>query len=159
MDSPKKVNEAGPRPPARFGAQEKESKNGQQPELHFDYAIDESGHMEIGSGSPTGGVQNAVPGAALGDGTTEAPITRGELWMRRLSLAVFVVLCVWVGLILVVLPWTHAWTDNGLLLRNLSLRSIASLNFVRGLVSGLGLINVWMGISEAVNYREPNKSV
>ena len=72
-------------------------------------------------------------------------------------LAMFVVVCVWSGLILVVLPWTHTWTDNGLLVGNLTLRSLASQNFVRGLVSGLGFVNVWMGIWEAVHYREPHK--
>jgi hypothetical protein len=27
-------------------------------------------------------------------------------------------------------------------------------NFVRGLVSGLGLVDIWMGVAEAVRYRE-----
>jgi hypothetical protein len=107
--------------------------------------------MEIGTASFSGAVSNT----SASSGMPEEPLSRGELWLRRISLVLFVVVCVWVGLILVVLPWTHAWTDNGLLLRNLSLRSLASLNFVRGVVSGLGFINVWMGVSEAVHYREP----
>ena len=72
-------------------------------------------------------------------------------------MALFVALCIWAGLFLVVLPWTHIWTDNSLLIRNLTLRSLALQNFVRGVVSGLGIINVWMGIWEAVQYREPKK--
>jgi hypothetical protein len=156
MFSPKKPSGTNPRPPSGIGPQDRGSSNGQQPELHFDYAIDESGRLEIGSAGFSRAAQDAIPGASFSSGVPEGPLSRGELWMRRLSLVLFVVVCVWVGLILVVLPWTHVWTDNGLLLRNLSLRSFASLNFVRGVVSGLGFINVWMGISEAVHYREPH---
>ncbi len=31
-------------------------------------------------------------------------------------------------------------------------------NFVRGLVSGLGLVDLWMGVVEAVTYRESPRS-
>lgn len=80
---------------------------------------------------------------------------RKAVWLRRLAMALFVVVCVEIGIFLVVIPWTHIWTDNSLLIRNLTLRSLAMHNFARGLVTGLGLINVWMGIWEAVHYREP----
>jgi hypothetical protein len=156
MRSPKKSSETETRPPVGVGSQEIGSSNGQS-ELRFSHAAFESGDMEIGGADFSNASRNEVPGASSDSGMPELPLSRGEVWMRRLSLAMFVVVCVWVGLILVVLPWTHAWTDNGLLLRNLGLRSFASLNFVRGVVSGLGLINVWMGIWEAVHYREPHK--
>jgi hypothetical protein len=29
-----------------------------------------------------------------------------------------------------------------------------ALGFVRGAISGLGLVNIWMGIAEAIRYRE-----
>ena len=154
MDSPKKSSHDKPLTPTGFGTQPTGSKNGQQGELHFDYAIDENGNMEIGGAGFSSAAENAISGKSASSGMLEEPLSRGELWLRRVSLVLFVVVCVWVGLILVVLPWTHVWTDNGLLLRNLSLRSFASLNFVRGVVSGLGFINVWMGVSEAVHYRE-----
>ena len=157
MDSPKKSSEDKPRPPAGFGTQPAGSKNGKQAELHFDYAIDESGNMEIGSAGFSGAARSPVSDEGTSSGMQETQLSRWELWLHRVSLVLFVVVCVWIGLILVVLPWTHVWTDNGLLLRNLSLRSFASLNFVRGVVSGLGFINVWMGVSEAVHYREPHQ--
>lgn len=157
MDSPKKSSEDKPPSLAGFVGEPTGSKNGRQAELHFDYAIDESGDMEIGSASFST-AEDAVSGKSASSGMPEEPLSRGELWLRRVSLVLFVVVCVWVGLILVVLPWTHVWTDNGLLLRNLSLRSFASLNFVRGVVSGLGFINVWMGVWEAVHYREPHRA-
>jgi hypothetical protein len=30
-------------------------------------------------------------------------------------------------------------------------------NFIRGLVSGIGLVDVWMGIWEAAKYKEPKR--
>ncbi len=94
-----------------------------------------------------------------------AAVSRGEraardknasvaLWVQRISLVVFVVFCIELGMLLAVLPWTRVWTENSLLLGRPALRAIAHLNFVRGLVSGLGLIDIWIGIWEAVHYRE-----
>jgi hypothetical protein len=53
-----------------------------------------------------------------------------------------------------VLPWTLAWTQNSLILHYPNLRDFLGLNFVRGLASGLGLVDIWVGIWEAVHYRE-----
>jgi hypothetical protein len=35
-----------------------------------------------------------------------------------------------------------------------TLKEILSYNFVRGLVTGLGLVDIWMGVVEAVSFRE-----
>lgn len=80
--------------------------------------------------------------------------SRAEIWLNRIFIAIFVLVCVQVGIMLVILPWTRFWTDNSLLLRNLSLREFVLQDFVRGLVSGLGLVDVWIGIWEGVHYRE-----
>jgi len=79
---------------------------------------------------------------------------RPSLWVRRLWLIVFVLFCLEVGIMLTALPWTKIWTENSLLLGHLQLRRFLMRNFVRGLVSGLGLVDIWMGIAEAVRYRE-----
>jgi len=79
---------------------------------------------------------------------------RPRLWVKRLWLVVFVLFCLEVGIILTVLPWTRVWTENSLLLGHPQLREFLMQNFVRGLVSGLGLVDIWMGIAEAVRYRE-----
>jgi hypothetical protein len=75
-------------------------------------------------------------------------------WLQRLWLVVFVLFCLEVGIILTVLPWTRLWTDNSLLAGFPAIRDFFANNFVRGLVSGLGLIDIWMGVAEAVTYRE-----
>ena len=82
------------------------------------------------------------------------PPKRPHLWMQRIWLVVFVLFCLEVGIILTALPWTRIWTENSLLLGYPQLREFLMQNFVRGLVSGLGLVDIWMGVAEAVRYRE-----
>ena len=83
------------------------------------------------------------------------PAVRGwRLWLRRLRVFLFVFISLQLGVVLMALPWTAFWTDNPVLVRHLTLRSILLLGFVRGAVSGIGLIDLWMGISAGVRYRE-----
>jgi hypothetical protein len=82
------------------------------------------------------------------------PVTRGQIWMHRVLVLLFVFVCAAAGVLLVILPWTSQWTDNILLLRYPSLRIIMSNGFFRGLCSGLGLLDIWIGFSEAIHYHE-----
>ena len=79
---------------------------------------------------------------------------RPRKWLQRLWLVVFVLFCLEIGIILTVLPWTRLWSDNSLLLSYPGIREFMGHNFVRGLVTGLGLVDIWMGVAEAVTYRE-----
>jgi uncharacterized membrane protein YccC len=84
--------------------------------------------------------------------------TRGQIWMHRLLVLLFVFVCAAAGVLLVILPWTAEWTDNILLLHYPELRSIMTNGFFRGLCSGLGLLDIWIGFSEAIHYHEDNLS-
>jgi len=53
-----------------------------------------------------------------------------------------------VGIVLMVMPWADFWEENYFLLSQPSLLAIASNPFVRGAVSGLGLVNVCAGLAE-----------
>jgi hypothetical protein len=77
-----------------------------------------------------------------------------ELWRRRIFLIVFVLFCLEIGIILTVAPWTPFWTNNSLLLNFPRVREFLAYGFVRGLISGLGVADIWLAISEAVRYRE-----
>lgn len=76
------------------------------------------------------------------------------VWRRRSTLVLFVVLCVWMGMVLAVVPWTPTWTENSILKDFPQVRFFLLNNFVRGAVSGIGLLDIWLGIWEAVQYRE-----
>lgn len=77
-----------------------------------------------------------------------------QLWLRRIGVLFFVFLCATVGVMLIMLPWRPEWTDNHLLLAFPKLQAIFASGFVRGLCTGLGFLNVWMGFQEALRYRE-----
>jgi hypothetical protein len=91
----------------------------------------------------------AVPGPVL-----VAPPPSEPIWLKRIKLVIFVLFCIELGMLLTVLPWTKVWTENGILLSYPALREVLRYDFVRGAISGLGLIDIWLGIREAVNYRE-----
>ena len=83
--------------------------------------------------------------------------SRGNVWLGRIRALVFVTLCATFGVLLLILPWTSRWTDNPWLLSFPRLRDFISSGFVRGLSSGLGLLDLWLGFWEAVHYHEiPN---
>ena len=58
------------------------------------------------------------------------------------------------GVLLIILPWTPEWTDNYLLLSFPALRTFVGNGFFRGICSGLGLLDIWIGFWEALHYHE-----
>ena len=77
-----------------------------------------------------------------------------QIWMHRISVFLFVLVSAVAGVLLIILPWTPEWTDNYLLLSFPALRSVVSNGFFRGLCSGLGLLDIWIGFWEALHYHE-----
>jgi hypothetical protein len=91
--------------------------------------------------------QPAEPALAL---AKPAPI-----WMQRLSLFILVLFCVYLGVIVMALPWwTSVWDRNPLFITHPALLAFLKSGLVRGVISGCGMLDIWIGISEAVNYRE-----
>lgn len=77
-----------------------------------------------------------------------------QLWLHRVSVFLFVLIAAVAGVLLVILPWTPGWTDNYLLLSYPSLRTLVANGFFRGICSGLGLLDIWIGFWEALHYHE-----
>jgi hypothetical protein len=77
-----------------------------------------------------------------------------RLWLRRVGVLLFVFLCATLGVMLMILPWRPEWSDNPLLLPYPTLRAIVASGFARGVSTGLGVLNVWIGFWEAIQYRE-----
>jgi hypothetical protein len=77
------------------------------------------------------------------------------VWLQRVSLFVLVMFCVYLGVLVMVLPWwTRVWDDNMFIQARPWLATVLHNGAVRGLISGLGLLDIWIGISEAVHYRD-----
>jgi hypothetical protein len=76
------------------------------------------------------------------------------MWLLRTEFFLRVMVRLYIGLIVAVLPWTHFWSDNRFLLYYGTVASLSMHGVTRGLVSGLGLLNVWIALAEAVHYRE-----
>lgn len=55
----------------------------------------------------------------------------------------------YLGLIVFLLPWLSFWTQNNLFTYNPTLMTLADNGFVRGVVSGLGLLNIVLAVVEA----------
>jgi hypothetical protein len=77
-----------------------------------------------------------------------------RLWFRRIGVLLFVFLCATLGVMLMILPWRPEWSDNPLLLSYPTLHAVVASGFARGVSTGLGLLNVWIGFWEAIQYRE-----
>jgi hypothetical protein len=54
----------------------------------------------------------------------------------------------------VALPWVGKWFEEGLVSHWPELQRVLQHGFVRGAVSGLGLVDIWLGVWEAVHYRD-----
>jgi hypothetical protein len=86
--------------------------------------------------------------------TDQAEGSEWKIWLWRLRALLLVTVYATFGVLLVILPWTPKWTDNPLLLSSPELRTFVTNGFVRGLASGLGLLDLWLGFWEAIHYHE-----
>ena len=68
--------------------------------------------------------------------------------MRRLIL---VALFLEIGFLLLVIPWSSFWDRNYFAQALPSVQGIMMNNYVRGAISGLGLVNVYLGLAELVS--------
>jgi len=109
--------------------------------------------VENGPASPTHPLRTDTASALLDPPPVPAPQPL-HLWLHRTSVFLFVLISAVAGVLLVILPWTPEWTDNYLLLSFPWLRTVVRTGFFRGLCSGLGLLDIWIGFWEALHYHE-----
>ncbi len=116
-----------------------------------------------GSGNPSGlpakpgSVEMTSPAAVLPapeETPNEVHYTGFDLWLHRITMLLFVFVCAVVGVLLIILPWRPEWTDNHLLLSSPGFRTFVASGFVRGICSGLGVLDIWIGFWEAIHYHE-----
>jgi hypothetical protein len=80
----------------------------------------------------------------------------------KLTVVFFILICFEIGLLLVILPWLEqpSWTENYLLIAAVDrlqsnwLATVMKSGYLRGAVSGLGLLNISLGIWEIINFKK-----
>ncbi len=104
---------------------------------------------------PTSVSGSAAPDAAGAQSDSVRAAGTAPVWLQRLSLFILVLFCVYLGVLVAVLPWwPRLWDHNEWIRAHPALAAVLRNGAVRGLISGLGLLDIWIGISEAVHYRD-----
>ncbi|HEY1987352.1 MAG TPA: hypothetical protein VGG85_18185 [Terracidiphilus sp.] len=108
---------------------------------------------------------NPAPGAApLSDIPPENPAAtvpakhtqqRIPRWLERAELFLRVLLRMYIGLAVCYAPWSRIfWDQNPLFLHFPTISIFAANGAVRGIISGLGLLNLWIAFRDAVRHRD-----
>jgi hypothetical protein len=70
----------------------------------------------------------------------------------------FALYCLEAGLFFAVVPWTRIWTMNSLLHASASVAAVADNPFVRGFVSGIGVLHLIFGARELMRLMRARRS-
>ncbi len=101
-------------------------------------------------GPATSELAPAAPSSEVGQPEPPSP-QRIPRWLVRVELLLRVMLRMYVGLAICYAPWSHAfWDQNPIFLQFPALGAVALNGAVRGLVSGLGLLNLWIAFQDAL---------
>jgi hypothetical protein len=123
----------------------------QQPELtsHPLPASPAPGHdSALEAGIPPGPVPLPPPQA-------QRSPQRIPRWLERSELFLRVLLRMYIGLAVTVAPWWPLfWDQNPLFVQFPTLSIYAANGAVRGIVSGLGLLNLWIAFRDALRARD-----
>jgi hypothetical protein len=79
---------------------------------------------------------------------TEPP--KSMRWHRRLLGICLIVFAFEIGLFLIVFPWHPAWSMNWIPVHSKRFADLWMSPYFRGVVSGLGLLDVFIALGEAV---------
>jgi hypothetical protein len=76
-------------------------------------------------------------------------------WLERSELFIRVMLRMYIGLFICFAPWwPMVWDRNPLFARFPALAIVAAHGAVRGMVSGLGLLNLWIALRDVIRRRQ-----
>jgi len=98
------------------------------------------------SGPPSSGSTGQVP--------VEQHPQRIPRWLVRAELFLRVMLRIYIGLAVAYAPWSPLfWDQNPLFVQFPTLSIYAANGALRGIVSGIGLLNLWIALRDAIRYR------
>ncbi len=118
----------------------------QQPEL-TPIAANPAPQPRVDNGSVS---TPAPPPAAHKHGPQRIP-----RWLERAELFLRVLLRMYIGLAVCYAPWSHTfWDQNPIFLQFPNVGVFAAHGAVRGIISGLGLLNLWVALRDAIRHRD-----
>jgi len=121
----------------------------QQPEL-ISPSLPASPAPKPGPGLVVAGQGNE---GGLGMATGRHGPHRLPRWLEKAELLLRVLLRMYIGLAVCVAPWWPMfWDQNPLFLQFPTLSIYAANGAVRGIVSGLGLLNLWIALQDAIRH-------
>lgn len=124
----------------------------QQPEL-ISPSLPANPALEPGLGLASAPVSAAETEPALGATPGKHGPQRIPRWLERAELLLRVMLRMYIGLAVFYAPWSRLfWDQNPIFLQFPTLSIYAANGVVRGLVSGLGLLNLWIAFHDAIRH-------
>ena len=82
------------------------------------------------------------------------PVHRPEYrWYQKMSAVLFITFCLEVGIFLMVFPWTPWWDGNYFSAILPRVHQYWDNMYLRGGVSGLGVVNLYISLIEALRLR------
>jgi hypothetical protein len=84
------------------------------------------------------------------------PVTRDRFTSALLTteFLLAVMVRIFIGVFVLVLPWSPLWDGNHLLQGHPAITAFLSYGAVRGIFSGLGLLNLWIAVDDTLHRDE-----
>jgi hypothetical protein len=124
----------------------------QQPEL-TSHPLSASPAQEPGAGQASALSSGAETGSDSGTTAANSDSQRIPPWLERAELFLRVLLQMYLGLLVCYTPWSRTlWDRNPIFVQFPTLAIYMAHGAVRGLVSGLGLLNLWIAFSDAIRH-------
>jgi len=96
---------------------------------------------------------NAPP---LGDATLTGPVAVPSptyRWYHKTGALLLTIFCMAIGIFLVIYPWTESWARNYFAALAPEWHAYWDNLYVRGAVSGLGVVNFYISLAEVLRLR------
>jgi len=74
-------------------------------------------------------------------------------WYHKLSAVIFIAFCLEMGMFLLIFPWSELWDAGWFSAMPLAWRGVWDSAYLRGAVSGLGILNLYISLVEIIRLR------
>ncbi len=95
------------------------------------------------------------PTAPQGSEVAQAPVSVPPRyhWYHKVSAVIFIIFCLELGMFLLIVPWSGIWDRNFLMSLGPEWHRYWDNAYLRGAVSGLGIVNLYISLVEIFRLR------